>query len=389
MKFLFLVISNLKRRKLRTILTVLSIFIAFLLFGILNAMKAAFLGGVEIAGADRLIVRHKVSFIQPLPESYGAKISAIPGVDGVAALTWFGGIYKDPKNFIGTFPVDPDRYVDIYPEAVIAPDVMERWKATRNGAVVGKTTFDRFAESDGWKIGGKVPFTSPIWGQPAGQSQWEFEIVGIYTAGKKGADESSVIFRYDYFDEARTDRKGTVGWYGVRVKDADEAAEVAKRIDAQFANSPSETKAEAEGAFAVGFANQIGNIAAIVLRVSAAVFFTILLVAGNTMAQSVRERFEELGVLKAMGFSNGLTLMLVLLESCAMAIIGGASGLAVAWFITTHANPVPQMFPVLSLPDRDLILGAVLVLALGIAAGVIPAIQAQRLHIATALRRGA
>lgn len=388
MKFLSLVLSNLKRKKLRTVLTILSIFIAFLLFGLLCAIKAAFLGGVSIAGADRLIVRHKISFIQPLPQSYEAKIAAMPGVDGVAAVSWFGGVYKDPKNFISTFPVDPEKYVDIYPETVISPEVMAKWKTTRNGAVVGKTTFDRMAKSDGWKIGDRIPFTSPIWGQPKGESQWEFEIVGTYTVSKKGADETSFLFRYDYFDEARAERKGTVGWYGVRVKNADESAAVAKRINDEFANSPNETKAEAEGAFAAGFANQIGDIGTIVLGVTAAVFFTILLVAGNTMSQSVRERIEELGVLKAMGFTNRLMLTLVLIESCVIALIGGVAGLAAAWWIGL-SNPVPQMFPTLNLPNRDLLLGVILIFALGVVAGLVPAIQAMRLQIAVALRKGA
>lgn len=389
MKFLFLVLSNLKRKKLRTALTVLSIFIAFLLFGFLCAIKAAFLGGVNVAGADRLIVRHKVSFIQPLPQAYEAKIAAMPGVDAVAGMTWFGGIYKDPKNFIGTFPVDPDKYLEVYNEFQIAPEVMEKWKQTRNGAVVGRVTMERFAESDGWKTGDRIPFTSPIWGQPEGENQWEFEIVGTYSTTKKGADETSFLFRYDYFEEARTDRKGVVGWYGVRVKNADESAEVAKRIDEEFANSPAETKAEAEGAFAAGFANQIGDIGTIVLGVSAAVFFTILLVAGNTMSQSVRERFEEIGVLKAMGFTNGLALVLVLIESCVMSGLGGLTGLGIAWVIGNYANPVPQMFPTLSLPAGDVILGAAMVLALGVVSGIIPAIQAMRLPISVALRRGA
>src|SRR5215213_3972178 len=173
MKFLALVFSNLKRKKLRTILTVLSIFVAFLLFGFLCAVKEAFLAGVNLAGADRLIVRHKVSFIQPLPQSYLSRIESIPGVDAASHITWFGGIYKDPKNFIATFPVDPDKHLDIYPEVVVTPEVLATWKATRNGAIVGKTTFDRFAEKDGWKIGSRIPFTSPIWGEPAGQPNWE------------------------------------------------------------------------------------------------------------------------------------------------------------------------------------------------------------------------
>ena len=387
MKFLALVFSNLKRKKLRTILTLLSIFVAFLLFGFLCAIKEAFLAGVNLAGADRLIVRHKVSFIQPLPQSYQARLEAIPGVDAVAALTWFGGIYKDPKNFIATFPVDPDKYLDMYPEVVVTPEVREKWKQTRNGAIVGKTTFDRFAEKDGWKIGDRIPFTSPIWGQPAGQPQWEFEIVGTYTPGKKGADDTAFIFRYDYFEEARQERKGNVGWFGVRVKDASQAAEVAKRIDEQFANSPSETKAEPEGAFAAGFASQIGDIATIVAGVVSAVFFTILLVAGNTMSQSVRERTEEIGVQKAMGFPNGLVLTLVLIESSLLALLGGLAGLGVAWLITLGGSPVPQMLPVFYIPSRDLALGAVFALALGLIAGAVPAYNAMRLRIAVALRK--
>lgn len=387
MKFLALVFSNLKRKKLRTTLTLLSIFVAFLLFGFLSAIKEAFLAGVSMAGADRLIVRHKVSLIQPLPQSYEAKIEAIPGVDAVAAQTWFGGIYKDPKNFIATFPVDPDKYVNMYPEFVIAPDVMTKWKQTRNGAVVGQVTFDRMAKSDGWKIGDRIPFTSPIWGQPVGQSQWEFEIVGTYTVSKKGADETGFIFRYDYFEEARPDRKGTIGWFGVRVKDPGQVAQVAARIDEQFANSPHETKAEAEGAFAAGFASQVGDIGKIVAGVVSAVFFTILLVAGNTMSQSVRERTEEIGVLKAMGYPNGLVLILVLIESCLLAVLGGFAGLGLAWLVTLGGSPVPQMLPVFVIPHRDLALGAAFALALGLIAGAFPALQAMRLQIAVALRK--
>jgi putative ABC transport system permease protein len=387
MKFLALAFSNLKRKKLRTILTLLSIFVAFLLFGFLAALKAAFLAGVDIAGADRLIVRHKVSLIQPLPQSYEARIEAVPGVDAVAALTWFGGIYKDPKNFIATFPVEPDKYLDMYPENVVAPDVLAKWKQVRNGAVVGKTTFDRMAKLEGWKIGSIIPFTSPIWGQPAGQAAWEFEIVGVYTAGKKGADDTAVVFRYDYFEEARQERKGNVGWFGVRVMDAGQAAEVAKRIDEQFANSPHETKAEAEGAFAAGFASQVGDIGKIVAGVVGAVFFTILLVAGNTMSQSVRERTEEIGVLKAMGYPNGLVLGLVLVESCLLALLGGLAGLGVAWLVTLRGSPIPQMLPVFVIPHRDLVLGAIFVVALGLIAGAIPALQAMRLQIAVALRK--
>ena len=383
MKFLFLVFSNLKRRKLRTVLTILSIFIAFLLFGFLCSMKAAFLGGVEVAGADRLVVRHKISLIQPLPESYEARIAGVEGVDSVTSQCWFGGIYKDPKNQLVTIVVQPEKYLAMYPELNLPDEHKKEWLATRNGVVVGKDLLKRYD----WKIGDTIPLTSPIWGEPANQPAWEFKIVGVYDSDKKNVDKSQFLFRYDYFDEGKQKAKSMVGWFMVRVTDPDRAAEIAKAIDLEFANSPAETKAEAEGAFAAGFANQIGDIATIVLGVTAAVFFTILLVAGNTMSQSVRERFEEIGVLKAMGFTNRLTLTLVILESCVVAVIGGFSGMGLAWFIATHANPAPQMLPSLAMPDRDLILGGILTLSLGILAGLIPAIQAMRLQIAVALRR--
>lgn len=385
MKFLFLVFSNLKRKKLRTILTILSIFIAFLLFGFLSGIKAAFSGGVNIAGADRLIVTHKVSLIQPIPESYGARIGQIDGVDAVTGQCWFNGIYQDKKNFFSTIVVEPEGFLALYPEVKISDEAKKEWLATRNGAIVGKLTMERFK----WKVGDIIPLTSPIWGEPANEAAWQFKIVGEYDSDKKSYDKSQFFFRYDYFDEGKQKAKGQMGWYIVRVKNSDQAAEVAKRINTEFANSSTEVKADTEAAFAAGWANQIGDIGKIVLGVVSAVFFTMILVAGNTMSQSVRERFEEIGVLKAMGFTNGLTLALVLAESCVIAIIGGGAGLGLSWLITTYSNPVPDMMPMLGLPTEDVILGAVFILLLGILAGLIPAIQAMRLQIAAALRRNA
>jgi putative ABC transport system permease protein len=385
MKFLPLVWAGLKRKKLRTVLTFLSIFVAFMLFAFLGALKEAFNGGVSMAGLDRLIVRHKVSLIQTLPESYKARIQSVAGVAAVADQTWFGGIYQDPKNFFASMPVEPAAFLDMYPEYVLPEAEKQAWLNTRTGAIVGRATADRFK----WKIGDRIPLQSPIWGQPAGQSQWEFEIVGIYDGSKKGADTSSFFFRYDYFEEARQQEKGQVGWFTVRIADPDQAAQIAAAIDAGFANSPYETKTEPEGAFAQGFAQQVGDIGAIVMAVVGAVFFTILLVAGNTMAQSVRERVNELGVLKALGFTNFMTLALVLVESCLIAGCGGLGGLAAAWGMLAAGNPVPNLLPMFYVPTTSLVQGAVLAVALGVVAGILPAWQAKRLKISEALRRGA
>lgn len=383
MKFLYLIWSNLKRRKLRTLLTLLSIFVAFVLYGLLCAVKEAFTAGVTMAGVDRLIVRHKVSLIMLLPAAHQARMEQIPGVASAVPLTWFNGIFKnDPKNFFATFPVHPEPFLAMFPEFVLQEDQKQAWLKTRAGAIVGRSLADRLQ----WKIGDRIPLMSPIWPRKGGGA-WEFDIVGIFEGAKKGTDTSGFYFRYDYFNEGRVYGEGLVGWYTVRVSDPTRAAEIAKAIDHEFANSAHETKAEPEGAFMQGFAQQIGDIGTMLIAILSAVFFTLLLVAGNTMAQAVRERTEEIGVLKAMGFTNTLALGLVLAESCLIAGVGGLAGLGLAWLIAAGGSPVPAMLPVFYLPGRYIVIGVALVIALGVVAGILPALQAMRLRIAEALRR--
>lgn len=385
MRFLFLIWSNLKRKKLRTLLTLLSICVAFLLYGLLCTIKEAFTAGVSMAGADRLIVRHRVSLIMTLPVTYGPRMERIPGVTSAVHWTWFNGIYQnEPKNFFGSFPVDPEPFLRMHPEYVVPESQKEAWLRTRTGAIVGRALVERF----GWKIGDRIALTSPIWPRK-GDGPWEFDIVGIYEGAQQATDTSGFFFRYDYFDEGRSYGEGLVGWYVVRVKDTGRVAEVASAIDAEFANSPHETKAEPEGAFAQGFIQQIGNIGTILIAILSAVFFTILLVVGNTMAQAVRERIAELGVLKAVGFTNERVLVLVLAESLLLAALGGLTGLGLAWLATSRGSPVPAMLPVFYLPVRYLVIGAAIVFALGLVAGLLPALQAMRLQISAALRRQA
>jgi len=385
MKFFHLIWCNLKRKKLRTSLTLLSILVAFILFGFLSAIQQALTGGVEMANANRLVVRHKVSIIQLLPESYQARMNRIPGVDFATHQTWFGGIYQDPKNFFMQNPVVPEEFMKMHPEIVLPPEQMQAWLKTRTGAIVGRSTAERFH----WKIGDRVPIQSTIWSQASGSRTWEFDIVGIYDGAKKGTDTTPLFFRYDYFDENRRENrgKGLVGWYNIRVKDSAQAAEVAKRVDAEFENSSAETKTEPEGAFVQAWASQIGNIVLIVAAILGAVFFTILLVAGNTMAQAVRERTGELGVLKAIGFTNGRIVGLVLAESCLLSMLGGGLGLGLAWLIISRGDPTKGLLPMFYLPTRDLFIGAGFSIALGLVTGIMPALQAMRLRVADALRR--
>ena len=383
MKYFYLIFSGLKRKKVRTGLTILSIMVAFILFGYLTAIRQAFDAGVEVAGADRLVVRHKVSIIQLLPQSYEAKMERIDGVDNATHTTWFGGIYQEPKNFFAQLAIVPEELFDMFPEFVISDEHKAAWLETRSGVLVGRGLVERF----GWKLGDRIPINATIWGKKDGGRTWEFDLVAIYEGAEKGTDTSQFFFRYDFFDETREGGTGQVGWYTVRIADPDKATEVAAAIDAEFANSAQETKAEPEGAFIQGFANQIGNIGFIIMSIMSAVFFTILLVAGNTMAYTVRERTNELAVLKAIGFTDRAVLGLVLGESLALTFVGGAVGLGLAWLLVSTGDPTGGSFPVFYLPTRDLFVGVLLIMAMAFIAGIIPALQAQKLQIADALRR--
>ncbi|MGK2860047.1 MAG: ABC transporter permease, partial [Thermoanaerobaculia bacterium] len=218
MKYLALLFANFRRHRLRTTLTILSIAVAFLLFGYLGAIRQAFSMGIEFAGADRLVVRHKVSIIQLLPMSYESDIEAIPGVAEAMHQTWFGGIYQEPKNFFAQIPVKPEELFTIYPEFVVSPEQKEAWARTRTGAIVGRKT----AEKYGFAVGDKIPIHSPIWPSKGGGT-WEFDVVGIYDGAEKGTDTTQMFFRHDYFDENREYGEGQVGWYVIKVADPDRA----------------------------------------------------------------------------------------------------------------------------------------------------------------------
>ena len=385
MKFFPLIWSSLKRRKVRTAFTVLSILAAFFLFGYLAAIRVAFSMGVNVVGADRLSVIHKTAIILPLPISYKERIASMPGVEAVTHLNWFGGIYQDPKNFFPQMAVDTNTMFDLYDELVVPPDQMEAWKADRTGAIVGKATMDRF----GWKIGDKIPIQGTFLRKQDGSPLWEFTIRGIYTGREKEVDTSAFYFHYDYLNQAASGGNlGIVGWYVIRIADPNQAAEISKKIDALFANSPAETKTQTEKALAQSFANQVGNIGLILTSIISVAFFMLLLIVGNTMAQSVRERTGELAVLKTLGFSHGQVLGFVLAESCLLALLGGLLGIGLAWtIITAFGDPTNGQLPVYFMPGKDIVLGAAIALLFGLATGALPALQAMRLRIVDALRR--
>lgn len=383
MKYCGLLWAGLMRKKVRTTLTLLSIVLAFVLFGVLRSVADAFNAGVEIAGVERLIVTDKYSIINMMPFGYVRRIEQIPGVTRVAHATWFGGTYIDTKNFFPKFPLDAQRYLDLYPEFVLPDKQRKAFTENRQGAVAGRELADRF----GWKIGDRIPIQADIWPMQDGSIAWEFDLVGIYTNSTASGPANEFWFNYDYFDEARAFAKGQVGWFIVQLADPAQAQQVAKAIDAQFANSDSETKTSTERDFALMFAKQVGDIGLIMTGILGAVFFTIILLTGNTMAQTIRERIPELAVLKTLGFTNTSLLGLVLAESVVLTLLGALLGLALSVLLVGMLSGALQaVVPGVSISWLNLAGGVGLALLLGIGVGLFPALTAMRLNIVDALR---
>jgi putative ABC transport system permease protein len=321
----------------------------------------------------------------PLPSSYKERIRAIEGVKDVTYANWFGGYYQETKNQFPNMAVDSEAWFRTYPEFTLPEDQYKAWLADRQGAVVGSVTAKRF----GWKVGDRVPLQATIFSRPDKRA-WEFNISGIYDSNIKGTDKTQLFFHWEYLNEAvRETRFGDqVGWYVVRVNDPEQSAALGKKIDAMFANSPTETKTDSEKNFIAGWAKQIGNISLITQLIAAAAIFMMLLVTANTMAQSIRERTSELAVLKTLGFGDGRVLWLVLMESCVLALVGGLLGIGVSWvLVTLGGDPTGSYLPQFFFPPTDVVIGVLMVLGLGLAAGAVPALQAQRLRIVDALRR--
>ena len=379
MRFLPLLLANLRRRKIRTVLTIGSFAVALFLFGVLGAIHYGFRQGIDVAGADRLVVIGRTSIIQPLPITYHARLQRVPGVQDVAHSTWFGGVYQDPKNFFPQFAIVPEDWRRMYPEFVVDEGEWRAFVADRQGVIIGRKLAARF----GWKVGDRVPLKAPGY---LGGAAWEFNVRGIYRGSRPNDDETQFWLRHDYlYEKAPPFWKSIVGWYVVRIANPDDALAVARAIDAEFANSASETRTQTESAFAAAFINQMGNIQVLLLAVGSIVFFTLLLVTGNTMAIAVRERTNELAVLKAIGYSDRFVLGLVLAESLFIAAIGGSLGLYLAHGLTQQ--DITGGLILLYLPAPALALGALVTFGTGLLAGLLPAVGAMRLNVVQALRR--
>jgi putative ABC transport system permease protein len=384
MKFLPLLWAQLFRKKTRTVLTLLSVLVAFLLFGLLQAVQIAFESGADAADAKRLLTTARYSIIEPLPMGYLPRIERVPGVVAVANADWFGAKYQNESNAFPVFAVDPARYLDMYPEFVITPAQREAFVKTRTGAVAGQRLVERY----GWKLGQKLPIASEIHAKTDGSLTWEFDLVGVFDAEDPAVrgNTDMVLINVAHFDEARQFGRGKTGWYIVRVADSEQAKAIAADIDRQFMNSPDETKTQPEKEFAIGFAKQIGDVGALVTRILMAVFFTILILTGNTMAQAIRERVPELAILKTLGFSDTAVTLFVLGEALLLLLLGGAAGMAVAVGLMPMLNGATGgRFPPLFIAAETWLLAAGIALGLALAIGLPPALRVRRLRIVDAL----
>ena len=384
MKYFHLILGALFRRKTRTIFTLLSVLAAFLLFGLLDSVRSDFANaGSDIAGVDRLVTMSKISFTLSLPKSLLDRIAEIPGVSQVTYANWFGGVYQDPKNFFANEAVAPN-FLDLYPEWQLSAPERAAFRNTRTGAVVGARLAKRFH----WRVGDKVPLEATIFPQKNGSNTWTFDLVGLFREAdpKQKDQEDALYFNWDYFDEARAFGNGNVGWYVTRVSDRNAAGRVAKAIDALSANSDHETKTQTEQSFQAQFVSQFADVGLIVGAIMGAVFFTLVLLTGNTMAQAVRERIPELAVLKTIGFSNRSILLLVLVESVLLIVLGGAIGLVLAGIAVEQlAATIGGNLPLTPVGVEIWLRGLVLMVLIGLIVGALPARRGMRLRIVDAL----
>lgn len=382
MKYLSLVWAQLFRSKTRTLLTLLSVVTAFLLFGMLDSVRVAFNSGGSVDGANRLVTTSRLSITQSLPVRLQEQIRTVPGVRDVTYAMWFGGIYQDPKNFFPSFSVAPN-YFDVYSNLQLSPEQLKAFQTTQAGAVVGETLAKEF----GWKIGDTIPLQATIFPRQ-GSNDWPVTLVGIFRSKDRAAasgEERQLVMNWKYFDESNDYIKGQVSWYTVTLDNPAHASRVAQAIDALSMNSDRETKSQTESSFQQSFAKQFADIGLIVTSIMGAVFFTLLLLTGNTMAQAVRERIPELAILKTLGFKDGLVLVLVLVESVLLVGLGGLIGMGLARVLLPGlASKAQGMLPA-TIPLQTWIVGLVLIVLIGLVVGVLPALRAKRLKIVDAL----
>jgi putative ABC transport system permease protein len=383
MELFRLLLRNALRHKLRTVLTVIGVGVAVMAFALLQTVVTAWHAGVEASAANRLITRHAVSFVFPLPLSYRDRIAQIAGVNKVTYAVWFSGVYIDKNQFFARLAVDSDTFFDVYPEFVIDQEQFEAFKRERNACIIGVDIANRYH----LKIGDIMPIEGDVY-----PGQWEFVVRGIYYPRDQTTDPSSMMFHYRYVDERVRqefpDRAGQVGWYIVRIDDPANSAQISQDIDNLFANSRAETKTETERAFQQSFLSAASAVITAMNIMSFVIIGIILLVLGNTMVMSARERTHEFAVLKALGFSGGQLFLLLGGESMILSIAGSALGLALTLpAVAGFQSALPKgWFPVFYIKPETILIGSIAGFAVGLLASLIPLRRVLTTRIVEGLR---
>ncbi|MFC1836339.1 ABC transporter permease [Thermodesulfobacteriota bacterium] len=381
MELLKIIVRNVFRHGLRSGLTILGVAVAILAFCILRTLVGAWYAGVDFAAANRLVTRNKTSLIYKLPMAYENRIRQVAGVTGVGRGIWFGGIYKDKKNFFAQFAVSGIEYLDLYPEFLLTEQEKKQFELERNACIVGRKLANRY----GWKLGDIIPLKGTIY-----PGTIELTLRGIYRGTRRTVDETAFFFRWDYLNERleknSPELANKAGWFICRVGDPDRAAEISHSIDKLFENSLAETLTETEKAFQLGFVGMTEAIVAAIRIISVVVIGIILIVLGNTMAMTARERTSEYAVLKTLGFGRWTIFSLIAGESVSLALVGGVIG-AVASLpgVRVFQKQLENYLPVFEMDPLTPLLVILLALSVGLAAALPPAVRVMRMSIAEGL----
>lgn len=378
MRFLPLVLANLRRHKLRTILTICSVALALFLFALLRSVVTTLAAGSQVSSASRMIVQNATAFVIPLPMSYANRLKSVPHVEDVTWANWFGGKYGDGKDFFATFAIEPESYLKMYPELTLPDDQKAAFFKERSAAIIGEGLVRKF----GWKVGDNVTMQGTIF-----PGDWTFTVRGIYHPTLREYGDDSFMFHYDYLYEKVPDRV-TPGWFIMKIDDPSQAPTVARTIDDQFRNSNAPTKTGTEKAFAAGFASMWGNVKLLMSTIGMAVVFAILLVTANAMMMNQRERRSEVAVMKTVGFSDRRVFGLVIIEAAVIAVTGAVIGLGLATILPMVTGMGQGGFlPGFRVTPGTQLIGLSVALLLTVASGVFPAWQAAKLPVVQALRR--
>lgn len=384
MRILKLILRNSMRHTLRTLLTIVGIAIAIMFFGVLRTAVDAWYAGVEASANNRMITRHAVSFIFPLPYAYKEQIARIPGVTNVSFASWFQGVYIDQNQFFARMAVEAETYFDAFPEFIVDPQQLEAFKRERNATIIG----EKIAKEYNLKLGDVMPIEGDIY-----PGKWEFVVRGIYKPRDEKVDATQMLFHWSYLDERMRqdapDRAGYVGWYVITIQEPTKSAEIAQAIDAMFHNSRAETKSETEAAFQQSFVSMSGALLTAMNFVSFVIIGVILLVLANTMVMTARERVREYAVLKTIGFTKGHILGLIGGESLAIALVGGLLGIGLTFPLVKFIEAgIPSgMFPIFAVKPMTVVFAFITAVVVGVAAALFPSWRATRTSIAEGLRQ--